>query len=122
MFLDHYIRITTRRERERLARECNTTVAYLYQIAGGHRQPGAGLTLKIERATSGAICRCNLRPDLFPPEECHCKRICTCPAHALAPVTSPSDPAAPPSPPPVAPEKPRQAATHATWPRVRVRP
>lgn len=79
MFLDHYMRITTRRERERLAREYGTTVAYLYQLAGGHRRAGAALTLKLERATFGAVCRCDLRPDLFPPEECLCRRSCACP-------------------------------------------
>ncbi|MDH4228956.1 MAG: helix-turn-helix domain-containing protein [Nitrospirota bacterium] len=64
------MKITTPRERDRLARECGTTVGYLYQVAGGHRRVGVSLALRLERATSGAVCRCNLRPDLFPPDEC----------------------------------------------------
>lgn len=89
MFLDHYMRITTRRERERLARDCGTTVAYLYQLAGGHRRASAALALKLERASAGVICRCDLRPDLFPPQECLCRRVCTCSTHGGWPHSAP---------------------------------
>ncbi len=70
MKLADYIRITTRRERLRVARCCGTTVAYLYQIAGGHRRPGVPLSLRLEEATRGGVCRCTLRPDVFPPQSC----------------------------------------------------
>ena len=70
MKLAEYIRITARRERQRVAQSCGTTVGYLYQIAGGHRQPGVPLSLRIEAATRGHVCRCTLRPDVFPPGQC----------------------------------------------------
>jgi DNA-binding transcriptional regulator YdaS (Cro superfamily) len=66
-----YIRISNPRERQRLARTCGTTVAYLYQIAGHHRRAGVPLAMKLETATGGAVCRCTLRPDIFIPEDCH---------------------------------------------------
>ena len=70
MELADYIRTATLRQRERVAAECGTTVAYLYQLAGEHRRPGTELALKLESATRGAVCRCRLRPDLFPPDAC----------------------------------------------------
>ncbi len=70
MELRHYMHIAHPRERQRLAQESGTTVGYLYQVAGGHRRPGAALALRVERATRGAVCRCRLRPDLFSPEQC----------------------------------------------------
>jgi len=56
--------------RARLAARCGTTVGYLSQIAGGHRRAGVPLALRLERGTAGAVCRCRLRPDVFPPAEC----------------------------------------------------
>jgi len=70
MRLAQYMRAGGPGGRERLARASGTTVGYLYQIAGGHRRAGAPLALRLEAATGGAVCRCRLRPDLFPPSEC----------------------------------------------------
>ena len=42
-------------EREVLATSANTTVAYLYQLAGGHRTPSLSLALKLKKATAGYI-------------------------------------------------------------------
>jgi len=80
MKLDHYIRISSRRERQRLAHTCGTTVGYLYQIAGQHRRPGVPLALRLEGATAGAVCRCHLRPDIFTAADCpHGRHLPTTP-------------------------------------------
>ena len=71
MELSECIRISSRRERQRVATACITTVGYLYQVAGGHRRPSVPLALRIEDATRGAVCRCTLRPDIFPREGCN---------------------------------------------------
>lgn len=65
MDIKTYLRSTNPDERNRVAREAGTTVAYLYQIAGGHRTPGPKMALAIERATSGQVTRSELRPDLW---------------------------------------------------------
>ena len=51
--------------REVLAMTIGTTVAYLYQIAGGHSRPGALLCRQIETATHGLVTAEELRPDIF---------------------------------------------------------
>lgn len=86
MQLAHYMRIARPRERERLARDCGTTVGYLYQIAGGHRRAGVRLALRLEQATGGAVCRCRLRPDLFPPGDCLGQRLSGAPCVSYRPV------------------------------------
>ena len=52
-------------ERLRVAAEAKTTVAYLWQLAGGHRQCSAEMATMLHRATRGTINRRELRPDLF---------------------------------------------------------
>jgi DNA-binding transcriptional regulator YdaS (Cro superfamily) len=53
--------------RQRLADQCGTTPAYLWQIATGWRSRKASFDLakKIEAATDGAVTRYELRPDVF---------------------------------------------------------
>ena len=51
-------------ERERVAREANSSVAYLWQLAGGHRRPSLEKSLRIEKATGGDLKVEDLRPDL----------------------------------------------------------
>lgn len=70
MPMARYIRTVGRVGRERLAGACGTSVGYLYQIAGGHRRPSVPLALRLERHTGGWVCRCALRPDVFPPRQC----------------------------------------------------
>ena len=41
--------------REELAKSANTSVAYLYQLAGGHRTPSLTLALKIKEGTQGQV-------------------------------------------------------------------
>lgn len=52
-------------ERERVAREAGTSVAYFFQLAGGHRNASIELAKRIERATGGLVSRRDLRPDFF---------------------------------------------------------
>lgn len=58
-------------ERTRVVRLAGTTVAYLYQLAGGHRTAGAKLAQRLEAATAkcryGKIHKSDVRPDLWPP-------------------------------------------------------
>ena len=56
-------------EREELARKAETTVAYLYQIAGGHRQAGSNLAKRLVAADQ-RLCLHKLRPDLWAPTIC----------------------------------------------------
>lgn len=61
--LIEYLKDTERAER--LAKSCDTSVAYLKQIAYGHRKAGTRLTLQIEEHSS--IGRKTLRPDVYAP-------------------------------------------------------
>ncbi len=49
-------------EKKQLADSCETSVAYLSQIANGERNPGRSLTATLEKLTG--IHRRKLRPDL----------------------------------------------------------
>lgn len=51
--------------RERIAKEAETSVAYLYQIAGGHSRPSPEMAKAIDIATSGVVPRMEL---LYPEE------------------------------------------------------
>ena len=48
-----------------LATACNTSPAYLEQIAGGHRACREALAMAIDRASGGAVTVEELRPDLI---------------------------------------------------------
>jgi len=52
-------------EKEKLAADCKTTVAYLYQVAGGHRSASGKLAKAIEQYSNGLIDKSTLRPDLW---------------------------------------------------------
>lgn len=68
MNLKTFLKGASPSERERLAVEAGTSVAYLVQIAGGWSKASAQLTLRLEKATGGAVHRSDLRPDIYPPE------------------------------------------------------
>ena len=59
--------ITSTEVRQRLADDCGTDAAYLWQIATGWRGRKAGIDLakRIEAATDGQVTRYDLRPDVF---------------------------------------------------------
>ncbi|MDE0250001.1 MAG: hypothetical protein OXK72_03230 [Gammaproteobacteria bacterium] len=51
MELKQFLRAATMHERGEVAGLCNNSVAYLYQLAGGHRFASALLAIQIERKT-----------------------------------------------------------------------
>lgn len=52
MSLKEFLRAATPDERSKVADEAGTSVAYLYQLAGGHRQqPSVTLAVKLQNAT-----------------------------------------------------------------------
>lgn len=62
--MKQYLKSLTKKQQEALAKRCDTSAAYLWQIAGGHRKAGESLAINIERETGGEI-RCeDLRPDV----------------------------------------------------------
>lgn len=70
MNLNDWLKQATQEERELLANQCETTTAYLYQIAGGHRAGSAVLARKIEEQTTAispdrVVSKNLLRPDVF---------------------------------------------------------
>jgi hypothetical protein len=65
MELTEYMRGITPQEREKFAARCKTTVEYLYQIAGGHRNAGARLARRIHDESGRKVDLHKLRPDIF---------------------------------------------------------
>ncbi|WP_325435601.1 hypothetical protein [Pseudomonas nitroreducens] len=51
-------------ERKRVAGAAATSVAYLYQLAGGHRLASLGLANRLCEATGGLLTIEGIRPDL----------------------------------------------------------
>jgi len=56
----------SRDEINALATRSGTSVAYLYQLARGYRQPGASISARL-KAADGRITDAMLRPDLYQP-------------------------------------------------------
>lgn len=52
-------------QRENVAKKAETTVAYLIQLAGGHRKPSPDLARRLSIATEGKLTREGLRPDIY---------------------------------------------------------
>ena len=46
-----FLREADKRERAEVAVVCNDSVAYLYQVAGGHRHASAYMAMRLEEAT-----------------------------------------------------------------------
>lgn len=65
MELRDYLKALKPELRERLAAAAETTVPYLYQLAGGHRMASARLAIRIEDASQGEVTREELRPDIW---------------------------------------------------------
>lgn len=51
MEMREFLRASDKRERADVAVVCNDSVAYLYQLAGGHRFASAYMAMRIEQAT-----------------------------------------------------------------------
>lgn len=62
--LRDWLKSRTDAERQRLAAEAGTTVAYLQQLAGGHRKAGIEMIARLHKASYGALTLEGLRPDL----------------------------------------------------------
>lgn len=54
---------STQEQREQVAAEADTSVEYLWQISGGHRNPSKKLAERLEAATNGELNKVRL---LFP--------------------------------------------------------
>lgn len=52
-------------QKQALAVSLNTSVAYLSQIASGHRKASPSLAKKIEAETNGVVSKFSLRPDIY---------------------------------------------------------
>lgn len=63
MDLQQWLRDASPDERERVATAVQTSVAYLYQLAGGHRRPGIDLAKRL--ASETGVPRAALRPDVW---------------------------------------------------------
>lgn len=61
-YADYYTALSPDGKRA-LARRLKTSVAYLSQLATGHRKAGLKYLLLISRATDGAVTPIELRPD-----------------------------------------------------------
>ncbi len=56
---------TNTNERQDLADLAGTSVAHLWQLAGGHRKASLELAKRLEDASKGALTIEGLRPDIF---------------------------------------------------------
>ena len=64
MNLKTYLKSLDAKGKDKLAADLGTTVAYLYQLAGGHRNAGAQILFRIKAATKGKVKPEELRDDL----------------------------------------------------------
>lgn len=64
-FSDFYGALTAVEKRS-LATKLKTSVAYLSQLAHGHRLPGVRLLARIEWASGGRVTIKEMRPDIYP--------------------------------------------------------
>lgn len=84
-----WLAATSAEERERVAREARTSVAHLWQLAGGHRKASPSLAERLQDASGGQITIAGLRPDLVGFAEKSCA------PQSMRP--QPSSPQAPPT-------------------------
>lgn len=68
MNLRQFLKRATKRERAELARVCNNSVAYLYQLAGGHRFASPKLAVCIEQVSRQVAAGSPDRLELVPRE------------------------------------------------------
>lgn len=64
MALKEYLNSLTVKEAESLAARCNTSFAYLKQIAYGHRRCREALAIRLEKESGKKITCEQLRPDV----------------------------------------------------------
>lgn len=69
MTLSDFLKTLDADGKERFAKACDTSLGYLYLIAGGHRHasPGTnGKALRIARHSAWMVTPHDLRPDIYP--------------------------------------------------------
>ena len=62
--LDYYQQLKAE-QKQRLADEISTSLAYLRHLAHGRRLPGPKMARRIEQATEEQVSRQDLRPDFY---------------------------------------------------------
>lgn len=65
MKLKKYLSTLNDDQKRQLATKLKTSVAYLYQLAGGHRKAGLKIMMLIEPSTDGAVTQGDLRPEFL---------------------------------------------------------
>ena len=65
MHIKIYLDELNTEEKKRFASDCGTSLAYLSQLANGHRRAGIKSMAAIEKASKGQVTSRDLRPDLF---------------------------------------------------------
>ena len=68
MKLRNFLKHATKRERAQLAAVCNNSVAYLYQIAGQHRNASPQMATRIEQISRQVAAQSKGRLELVPRE------------------------------------------------------
>ena len=68
MKLRNFLKHATKRERVQLAAVCNNSVAYLYQIAGHHRNASPHMATRIEQISRQVAAQSEGRLELVPRE------------------------------------------------------
>mgnify|MGYP001826856306 FL=1 len=68
MKLRTFLRHATKRERVQLATDCNSSVAYLYQMAGQHRHASPQMATRIEQVSRQMAVQSGGRLELVPRE------------------------------------------------------
>lgn len=63
--LQTWLSKTPQDQREMVAEKAETTVAYLWQLSGGHRKASLEMAKRLQVATDGALTIEGLRPDIF---------------------------------------------------------
>lgn len=65
MDLKSYVETLEPPEREEYAKRAGTTVAYLYQLTGGHRAPSPQLAKRLHVESGSKVRLSKLRPDIW---------------------------------------------------------
>lgn len=65
MDLKQYVDSLEPPDREEYAKRAGTTVAYLYQLTGGHRAPSPGLAKRLHAESGSKVKLSKLRPDIW---------------------------------------------------------
>lgn len=65
MNMREFLNAIDQAERERFAKNAQTSVGYLWLLAGDHRRPSPKLARRLHEASGGRMTLAELRPDLW---------------------------------------------------------